>query len=363
MAEKKKAGSLAKKAGAVAGLAKNKVKKLSDSDKKSSGAGKKDKVLAFFQTKAGLAVGTLIALALIIFAVFTAGIYKFGWSDDATLALARVVPYPAIFVNGHVVSYAKYEDYQKAYMTYVKEFYIKEQQKMDVNSADAKKILADAQSRVQDILVRNAVIENEAKKRHIKYTRKDIDDSFNDFVKRTGGDQEVAKNLKKYYGLTVERFKQEFYVDTFLSGKLQNDIQNDKSLNADAKKKAEDVLAKVKAGQDFAELAKKYSDDSTASKGGDLGFVKKGTLVPEFEDALWKLKNPGDVSGLVKTVYGYHIIKLTAINGDERQASHILIKTMDYDSWLNDQVKKAKVSYWVKEFKSNNPTSQPTSGK
>lgn len=309
----------------------------------------KNKIKKFFDNKRNLAVTAIAAVIVVLLAVFTVGIYKFGWSDNATLEAARIIPYPAMFVNDTSVTYIKYQDYKKAYTTYITEFYIKGEKKLDPNSKEAKQILSDANSRVDDLLVKNAIIESEVKKRNIKYTQKDIDDSFSQFVKNTGGDQEVENNLKKYYGLTTTKFKDEFFIDTFLSGKLQNAIQNDASLNADAKKQAEDVLSKAKAGQDFAELAKKYSQDTaTASKGGDLGMVKKGTMVPEFEDALWKLKNVGDVSDLVKTVYGYHIIKLTGINGDQRQASHILIKTKDFDTWLADQVKSAKIVKWVK---------------
>ncbi|RJO60772.1 hypothetical protein C4544_04425, partial [candidate division WS5 bacterium] len=275
--------------------------------------------------------------------VFTAGIYKFGWDDDATIEVSRIIPFPAFFVNGTPVSYARYQDYKKAYTTYVTEFYIKGEKKIDINSDEAKKILSDSDKRIKDLLVKNTIIKNEVKKRKIKYTKEELDKSFDEFVKRTGGDEEVKNNLKKYYGLTVERFKTEFFVDTFLSGKLQNAFQEDKSLNAEVEKKANEVLAKVKAGEDFAELAKKYSEDSTASKGGDLDFVKKGQLVPEFEDALWKLTAPGQTSELVKTVYGYHIIKLVEIKGEERKASHILIKTKDYETWLDEEVKKAKV--------------------
>lgn len=308
---------------------------------------KKGKIATIMENKLYLVLATVALIIILMLGVFTVGIYKFSWHDDATMEVARVVPYPALFVNGTPVTYAKYQDYQKAYSTYITEFYIKGEKKIDVNSDEAKQTLVEAKSRIKELLVKNAIVRNEVKKRNIKYTQKEIDDSFNDFVKRTGGETEVKNNLKKYYGLTIEKFKSEFYIDTFLNGKLQNAIQDDKSLNADAEKKANEVLAKVKAGEDFAELAKKYSEDTTAAKGGDLGSVKKGQLVPEFEDALWKLQ-VGQTSDLVKTVYGYHIIKLTAINGEERTASHILIKTKDFDTWMADQVKNAKVKYWIK---------------
>ncbi|MDO8506969.1 MAG: peptidylprolyl isomerase [bacterium] len=308
---------------------------------------KKGKIATIMENKLYLVLATVVLMIILMLGVFSVGIYKFSWNDDATMEVARIVPYPAFFVNGTPITYAKYQDYQKAYSTYITEFYIKGEKKIDVNSDEAKKTLVEAKSRIKELLVKNAIVRNEVKKRNIKYTQKEIDDSFNDFVKRTGGETEVKNNLKKYYGLTIEKFKSEFYIDTFLNGKLQNAIQDDKSLNADAEKKANEVLAKVKAGEDFAELAKKYSEDTTAAKGGDLGSVKKGQLVPEFEDALWKLQ-VGQTSDLVKTVYGYHIIKLTAINGEERTASHILIKTKDFDTWMADQVKNAKVKYWIK---------------
>ena len=81
-----------------------------------------------------------------------------------------------------------------------------------------------------------------------------------------------------------------------------------------AKAKAERILKEVqKSPQKFAELARKYSEDpGSASHGGDLGFFGRGMMVKPFDDAVFKLK-PGEISGLVKSDFGYHIIKLLAI--------------------------------------------------
>ncbi|TAL24925.1 MAG: hypothetical protein EPN94_06335 [Nitrospirae bacterium] len=75
------------------------------------------------------------------------------------------------------------------------------------------------------------------------------------------------------------------------------------------KKKAEDLLKKIKAGGDFAELAYNYSEDDFRVKGGDLGMSHKGRLLPELEEEAESL-NIGEVSGLIETISGYHIIKL-----------------------------------------------------
>jgi peptidyl-prolyl cis-trans isomerase SurA len=96
------------------------------------------------------------------------------------------------------------------------------------------------------------------------------------------------------------------------------------------KKKAKDfaqsLLDSLKKGADFTSFAKKYSDDGgTASQGGDLGSVKRGVLVPEFEAAAFAMA-PNQLSGIVESVFGFHIIQLIERRGESIHCRHILIK-------------------------------------
>ena len=75
----------------------------------------------------------------------------------------------------------------------------------------------------------------------------------------------------------------------------------------------EQILDRINNGEDFAELATQYSEDSSAESGGDLGTFGTGEMVTEFEEACLALE-PGEVSGIVETPYGFHIIKLTEMN-------------------------------------------------
>ena len=118
--------------------------------------------------------------------------------------------------------------------------------------------------------------------------------------------------MKKYY----EENKDDFYTDTVKASHiLLKTIDDDgKELSEDkkkeAKKKAEEALKKVKSGEDFAKVAKEYSEDSSASSGGELGTFGRGKMVTEFENAAFAMK-AGEISDIVETEYGYHIIKVT----------------------------------------------------
>ena len=119
--------------------------------------------------------------------------------------------------------------------------------------------------------------------------------------------------MKKYYDEHIDEYKKDEVEASHILIKTTDD--NNKPLSEaeqkKAKAKAEKVLKEVKAGGDFAELAKKYSQDpGSAANGGALGAFGKGMMVQEFEDAAFGME-PGEVSDLVKTDFGYHIIKVT----------------------------------------------------
>jgi len=114
----------------------------------------------------------------------------------------------------------------------------------------------------------------------------------------------------------------------------------------EAQKKAraliDSLLVLVQGGEDFASLAKKFSQDpGSTEKGGELGFIQRGDFVKEFEEAAFALK-PGEISGVVKTQFGLHIIQLIDRRGEKINARHILIRLTTTSDDEAAVVQKAK---------------------
>ncbi|MFZ3381503.1 MAG: peptidyl-prolyl cis-trans isomerase [Candidatus Acidiferrales bacterium] len=129
-----------------------------------------------------------------------------------------------------------------------------------------------------------------------------------DLAKLRAATQISDDALRAYYNAHIDDYKVEnrVHVEHILFktvGKTDAEV-------AEIRQKAEDVLKKAKAGANFEDLAKKYSeDDGSKAKGGDLGWIAEGQTVPEFQQAAFTLPK-GSISSLVKTQYGFHIIKV-----------------------------------------------------
>jgi peptidyl-prolyl cis-trans isomerase SurA len=111
------------------------------------------------------------------------------------------------------------------------------------------------------------------------------------------------------------------------------------------------ILREVKGGRDFAAAAKEYSEDISASEGGDVGFVEKGKMVPEFENAVYRMKE-GEISDIIKTEYGYHIIKVDKVLAgrtlplkDVKDKIQFILSSKKqnsaYEEWMNELRKSA----------------------
>jgi len=143
------------------------------------------------------------------------------------------------------------------------------------------------------------------------------------------------KEIETYYNSNPKLFKQPEQVRAshILIGVKSDANESEK---AEARKKIETVVSRLKKGEDFSALAKEFSTCPSNAKGGDLGFFGRGQMVKPFEDAAFSLK-PGESSDIVETRFGFHVIKIV----DKKPETTLALA--DVKEELEQQLKQQKI--------------------
>ena len=251
---------------------------------------------------------------------------------------------PAVTVNGKTMTYEEINAQIDAQMGAIKKQLPAEQ--MEKLAPQLDKMRGQLQQKMIDDFITKTVMAAEADKFKVTVSDAEVDAKIKEFEKRLPGnmtlesalamsgttvdklrqeisfsiraeklvDQQVtapaaptAEQIKAYYDKNIKRFTVPDKVHArHILVKVAKDADDD--TKAAAKAKIETAQKKLKEGGDFAELAKEYSDCPSKEKGGDLGSFAKGRMVKPFETAAFALK-PGEVSDIVETRFGYHIIE------------------------------------------------------
>lgn len=286
-------------------------------------------------------VGGLISLVLLILVVASVGIYKYNWNNAFSKAVTSAFPLPAIKVDGMSATVKEYNDRLEALRMFEER-----SNKVDFSTDEGKEVLERLKEKTNDLIIKDLIIAKYAKENKITIDEAEFEDSFNNLLYSNGGKEKFTEVIKNFYNLSLEEFKKQQRV-TFLNNKVEQMITADENLNKAAKTQAEQVLAEIKNGGDFAELAKKHSFDPSAANGGDIGFITKGKMTKEFEDVAFGLKK-GEVSEVFKTTYGYHIIKATDVGEEKVKVSQILVQGKSFGDWLENQKKELKIVNYLK---------------
>jgi peptidyl-prolyl cis-trans isomerase C len=147
---------------------------------------------------------------------------------------------------------------------------------------------------------------------------------------------------KAYYDKNSQIFKQPAQIKASHI-LIKVDAKADEAKKAEARKKIEEVQQKLKDGGDFAVLAKEYSEGPSSTKGGDLGYFRRGQMVPPFEEAAQALK-PNEVSDVVETRFGYHLIKVFDTKPEET-LTYADVKDKIIQRMKQEKIEKEAVQY------------------
>jgi len=307
-------------------------------------------------------IGILGSVAVIIvgFAIFGAvRVYAMGGTDRATEVVATVLRLPLAKINGHVILYSSYLDDLKAIGTL---------RAYDKTNNGTMANLTDEEMSDQVVwrLINNIYINDLAKKYGVSATKADVDELKNQMLAQFESTAEAENELIQRYGWTLAQYEEKVIKPYVLQTKLTETLETDTSLHEEVRERAQKVLDQIIAGADFAELAKQYGEDSTAVKGGDLGWFAKGEMVAQFETAAFALKKGETAKELVETSFGYHIIrvedkKTEDIKGadgkttatDKVSARHIVFLFPNLDKSLDKMLKESQFGWYA--IKIHNP--------
>ncbi len=275
-------------------------------------------------------IGLFIAAVLGFFTYCTLALYRFQDSGSFLYRVSQVIPFPIARSGSQFIAYENYLFELRHY----KHFY-ENQQELDFDSSAGQRQLSEFKRRALDQVINNAYIKQLAAENNISVSDKEVDDEIT-IVRgqnRLGNSEEVLEEtLKKFWGWTIDDFKRSLRQQLLAQKVVQ-------TLDIDTKSRAESAVTELKNGTDFAEVAKKYSDDAaTKESGGAFGaFVSRSTrdLDPLITSRLFDLEE-GQYSELFATSYGYEIVKVIEKKDETVKGAHILFNFKDVESFVND---------------------------
>ncbi len=276
--------------------------------------------------------------------VFGIGIYGFRWDSEVAYFTSQIFPYPAAVVNyKHFVSTSEFLNDLAA----LKQYY-KQAQGVDFASTEGRNKLKGLRKDLINQLVEEKIMRLEAKNYGITISDAEFQEEYSNIVKANGGEEQLRKQVKDYYNWTLDEFKERVKF-SILQKKLDQRISEDERINEEERKKAEEALAQAKGGADFKTLVAQYSEDpATAQNDGDLGFISKGALEASLEEAAFSLKKGEVYPEVIKTKYGYYIIKCTARKNSQVRISAILVRVKDFNDWLEAKKQEYVIWYFLK---------------
>jgi peptidyl-prolyl cis-trans isomerase C len=231
------------------------------------------------------------------------------------------------------------------------------------------------------------VLSQETRARKVSATEAEVESGVKQMRAQFGNDEEAFKKALEARGMTLDKLKADTRIDISINKMVEAEVATaapptdvqvrefydknpdkfkqeesirashilfrvDENADAATKKKAMDqaqsVLKQARAGADFGELAKKHSGDGSAPQGGDLNFFTHGQMVPAFDQAAFALKT-GEISDIVTTQFGYHIIKVT----DRKAAEMVPFEQVSdrIKEFLTEQQKQQKADAFIQSLK------------
>lgn len=268
----------------------------------------------------------------------------------------RITSLPGVVLDGgRSISLAEIENNFKAMRKfYETQDYSKVGLRVDFSTEDGKKRLLIRERELLNKMVEDRFMEILAKEQGIVVSLQTLNESVERKMNEYGNKEDVLKDLSEHYGWTIEDFKTQIVLpDMYKEALMQKVAEQNAPDNERAKELILQAQKALSDGQDFALVAKQYSQGSTANEGGELGWVSQEQLTPELGQVLFGEKMP-EKNAVLESSLGYHIVEIEEKKKEQNQdvlrIRQIFVRKNTFTDWLDQQIRKRNVRVLVKGF-------------
>jgi len=256
----------------------------------------------------------------------------------------------AALVNGQPIS----TEYYQRQIAQVEAFFV--QEGLDLESEEGQERLAQAYRQVLEQMIDQELIRQAAAEMGISISDEELESKIQEIIEQSGGQEQFDQSLRDT-GTSYDDFRQ-MLLDQLLGEAVFSSVTASISSVAEqvharhillaTREKAEEVLARLQGGEDFAFLAREYSEDvSSRERGGDMGIFPRGITPPEIEDKAFSL-DVGEISGIIESDFGFHIVQVLE-RGEREIAPEIFenLRQQTFMQWLMTGRESATIERFV----------------
>ena len=298
----------------------------------------------------------LISVVLFVFvAIVFLFTYVFQLQVPAIKTVQKFLHLPALIVDGNWISLTEIEDDVNS----IKQFYENQDFskfgiRVDFDTPDGKKRLKIQERRMLNKLVEDTAIAEIAKEWGISVSDEAVKTAMERPMKETGSEEAVKTRLKDLYGWSLDEFGDKVVYKQLLRDRVIEEFNKRNKITDDMRKRINDAKKELDDGRDFADVAKKYSEGSSAQTGGIMGWFNEFQLQDEIGKKVFELPK-GEYTDIIETPIGLHIVKVNDIMDTDGKklvhVSQIVVKKQTFADFLSDKIKQMTVNIFIPEYK------------
>jgi len=297
-------------------------------------------------------VSVVLSVFVVIVFLFT---YVFHTQFPAIKTAQRVLHLPAMIVDGKWISLAEIEDNVNS----IKQFYESQDFskfgiRVDFDTPEGQKRLKIQERRMLNKLIEDIAIAEVAKEWGVTVSDEAVKTAMERPMKETGSEEVVKSRLKDLYGWSLDEFGKKVVYKQLLRDRVIEEFNKKNKITDEMRKSMSDAKKELDDGRDFTDVAKKYSEGSTAQTGGVMGWFNEMQLQDDIGKKVFELPK-GGYTDVIETPLGLHIVKVNDIIDSEGKkmvhVSQIIVKKQTFADFLTEKIKKMSVNIFIPEYK------------